>query len=104
MLKREKCTVFDAYVCKMLQKSRVDAMLERALTQPQQCTVDPLSNALAWGLPIWSPYDLQAWLEKIAASLKDTQSLKRDNRTGSGKELKVKHLKEPYIKFESYRR
>ncbi|XP_011500760.1 PREDICTED: uncharacterized protein LOC105364525, partial [Ceratosolen solmsi marchali] len=85
-------------------KSRVDAMLERALIQPQQCSVDPLDNALNWGLPIWSTYELQAWLDKITASLKDTHTLKRDNRTVPGKDLKVRHLKAPYIKFESYRR
>lgn len=85
------------------QKSRVDAMLERALTQPQQCSVDPLSNALNWGIPIWSTHELQAWLEKITVSLKDSQSIKQDT-CSRDKGLKVKHLKQPYIKFESYRR
>lgn len=78
-------------------------MLERALTQPQQCSVDPLSNALNWGIPIWSTYELQTWLEKITVSLKDSQSIKQDT-CARDKGLKVKHLKEPYIKFESYRR
>lgn len=77
-------------------------MLERALTQPQQCSVDPLNNAYSWGIPIWSTYELQTWLEKISANLlKESNSVKRDTPT-SGKELKVKRLKEPYIKFESY--
>lgn len=79
-------------------------MLERALTQPQQCSVDPLNNAQTWGIPIWTPCQLKAWLEKISASLKDYNSLKPDTRTSSGKDLKVKQLKEPYIKFESYKR
>jgi hypothetical protein len=87
-----------------LQKSRVDAMLERALTQPQQCSVDPLSNALGWGIPIWSTYELQAWLDKITASLKDTHSIKRDHCVGPAKTAIVQHLKEPFIKFESYKR
>lgn len=79
-------------------------MLERALTQPQQCSVDPLNNALSWGIPILHTYELQTWLEKICTSLKDTNNLKRDSLSGTGRDLKVKHLKEPFIKFESYRR
>lgn len=78
-------------------------MLERALTQPQQCSVDPLSNAYNWGIPIWSTYELQTWLEKISANLlKESNNLKRDIRTGIGKEVKVKRFKQPFIKFESY--
>ncbi|OXU24268.1 hypothetical protein TSAR_009626 [Trichomalopsis sarcophagae] len=79
-------------------------MLERALTQPQQCSVDPLNNAQTWGIPIWTSCQLLTWLEKISASLKDTTSLRRDSHAGSGKDLKVKQLTEPYIKFESYKR
>ncbi|KAG7198784.1 hypothetical protein KM043_001765 [Ampulex compressa] len=88
-------------------KSRVDAMLERALTQPQQCSVDPLSNAQNWGIPIWAIDKLQAWLDKIYASLKDTDNLKHPkygNQQNSGKDLKVRRLKGPYIKFESFHR
>ncbi|XP_012286367.1 uncharacterized protein LOC105702957 isoform X2 [Orussus abietinus] len=85
-------------------KSRADAMLERALTQPQQCSVDPLKNAQNWGIPIWATDKLQAWLDKIYASLKDTDSLSPVCRTAPGKEPKVKHLKAPYLKFESFRR
>ncbi|KAJ8675476.1 hypothetical protein QAD02_011262 [Eretmocerus hayati] len=87
-------------------KSRVDAMLERALIHPQQCTVDPLSNAANWGIPIWTTYELNAWLDKLTASVRDANNIKRDNKkaTAAVKEVKVKHLKNPFIKFESYRR
>ena len=37
----------------MLQKTRAEAMLERARLQPQQSTVDPLENATRWSIPIW---------------------------------------------------
>lgn len=75
-------------------------MLERALTQPQQSSVDPLTNAYSWGIPIWSTYELQNWLEKISANLlKESNSLKRES---SGKQVKVKRFNQPYIKFESY--
>ncbi|XP_058794672.1 calponin homology domain-containing protein DDB_G0272472-like isoform X2 [Phymastichus coffea] len=79
-------------------------MLERALTQPQQCSVDPLNNALNWGIPIWSTYELQSWLEKISASLKNSHSLKSDSHINLTKDFFVTHFKEPYIKFESYYR
>ncbi|XP_043268256.1 uncharacterized protein chif [Venturia canescens] len=86
-------------------KSRADAMLERALTQPQQCSVDPLNNAQNWGIPIWAPKRLQGWLEKIYESLKDSSNLKRDvDQSNTEKSLKVKHLKNSYIKFESFKR
>ncbi|XP_029048850.1 uncharacterized protein LOC114878804 isoform X1 [Osmia bicornis bicornis] len=88
-------------------KSRVDAMLERALTQPQQCSVDPLYNAQSWGIPIWAIDKLQVWLDKIYASIEDTnhlKRLKRSNQQSSTKELKVRHLKGPYLKFESFQR
>ncbi|XP_072745250.1 uncharacterized protein [Anoplolepis gracilipes] len=88
-------------------KSRVDAMLERALTQPQQCSVDPLDNAHSWGIPIWATEKLQAWLDKIYASFKDTynlKQLKQTNQRNTEKDLKVKHLKGSYIKFESFQR
>lgn len=82
-------------------------MLERALTQPQQCSVDPLDNAHSWGIPIWATEKLQAWLDKIYASFKDTYSLnklKQIDQRNTGKDLKVKHLKGSYIKFESFHR
>ncbi|XP_029676227.1 uncharacterized protein LOC115243407 isoform X2 [Formica exsecta] len=90
-------------------KSRVDAMLERALTQPQQCSVDPLDNAHNWGIPIWATEKLQAWLDKIYASFNtfDTynlKQLKQTNQRKTEKDLKVKHLKGSYIKFESFNR
>lgn len=78
-------------------------MLERALTQPQQCSVDPLDNAVTWGIPIWHTHELVAWLDKIYNSLKETNNLKRENQfTATKKDIKVKQLKEPYLKFESY--
>lgn len=91
---------------KKIQKSRVDAMLERALTQPQKCSVDPIDNALNWGIPIWTTDKLQAWLEKIYLSLKESANFKCiNNRSGTdNKDLKVKDLKKPYIKFESFKR
>lgn len=80
-------------------------MLERALTQPQQCSVDPLDNAHNWGIPIWTTDKLQAWLDKIYASLKDSNNtLKTVNRTGTEKNLKVKDFTKSYIKFESFKR
>ncbi|KYN07293.1 Protein chiffon, partial [Cyphomyrmex costatus] len=79
-------------------KSRVDAMLERALTQPQQCSVDPLNNAHNWGIPIWTTDKLQAWLDKIYESIKDTSYVKQINQHNS---TRVKYLKRPYIKFDS---
>ncbi|XP_024939867.1 uncharacterized protein LOC107266767 isoform X2 [Cephus cinctus] len=86
-------------------------MLQRALTQPQQCSVDPLKNAQHWGIPIWATEKLQGWLEKIYVSLKDTRNLasRKVNSTQSpsvciAKDPKVKHLKAPFIKFESLRR
>ncbi|KAL6264704.1 hypothetical protein P5V15_004803 [Pogonomyrmex californicus] len=85
-------------------KSRVDAMLERALTQPQQCSVDPLDNAHSWGIPIWTTDKLQTWLDKIYESFKDTynlKQLKQINQHSSRKDLKIKHLKRPYVKFDS---
>ncbi|XP_076244092.1 uncharacterized protein LOC143185194 isoform X2 [Calliopsis andreniformis] len=88
-------------------KSRVDAMLERALIQPQQCSVDPLYNAQSWGIPIWAIDKLQAWLDKIYASVKATDHLKRakhSNRQSLNKDLKVRHLKGSYLKFESFQR
>ncbi|KAK2577792.1 hypothetical protein KPH14_011999 [Odynerus spinipes] len=88
-------------------KSRTDAMLERALIQPQHCSVDPLDNAQNWGIPIWATDKLLAWLDKIYASLKDTNSVKHLQGTSqhrSEKDFKVKHLKGSYVKFESFRR
>ena len=88
-------------------KSRVDAMLERALIQPQQCSVDPLYNAQSWGIPIWAIDKLQAWLDKIYASVKDTDHLKRSknsNQQSTTKDLKVRNLKGPYLKFEAFQR
>ncbi|XP_011877316.1 PREDICTED: uncharacterized protein LOC105567232 isoform X2 [Vollenhovia emeryi] len=82
-------------------KSRVDAMLERALTQPQQCSVDPLNNAHSWGIPIWTTDKLQDWLDKIYESLTSTSSLKQVNQQSS---TKLKHLKRPYVKFDSIHR
>ena len=78
-------------------------MLERALTQPHQCSLDPLSNAFSWGIPIWTPHQFQIWIDKISESLKlSQQCIKSD--CSKTKNFKVKLLKEPYIKFESYRR
>ncbi|XP_053997623.1 uncharacterized protein LOC128886609 isoform X1 [Hylaeus anthracinus] len=88
-------------------KSRVDAMLERALIQPQQCSVDPLYNAQNWGIPIWAIDKLQAWLDRIYASVKDADHLKRSKHSSqqtSIKDLKVRHLKGPYLKFEAFQR
>lgn len=84
-------------------KSRADAMLERALTQPLQCSVDPLKNAQTWNIPIWAPEKLQAWLDKIYTSYKDTH-IQQKSPSVSSKNLNVKQLKAPYIKFESYHR
>nr|XP_031835730.1 uncharacterized protein LOC116428340 isoform X1 [Nomia melanderi] len=88
-------------------KSRVDAMLERALIQPQQCSVDPLYNAQSWGIPIWAIDKLQAWLDKIYLSVRNNDHLKRSKdscQQSSTKDLKVRHLKGPYIKFEAFQR
>lgn len=88
-------------------KSRVEAMLERALIQPQQCSVDPLYNAQNWGIPIWAIDKLQAWLDKIYTSIKDTNHLKQlrhSNQQSSVKDIKVRHLKGSYLKFESFQR
>lgn len=88
-------------------KSRVDAMLERALIQPQQCSVDPLDNARSWGIPIWAVDKLYTWLDKIYASFRDATHLKRlkhPSSNSSNTDLKVHHLKGPFIKFESYHR
>ncbi|XP_014609590.1 PREDICTED: uncharacterized protein LOC106789681 isoform X1 [Polistes canadensis] len=88
-------------------KSRTDAMLERALTQPQHCSVDPLENALNWGITICTTEKIQAWLDKIYASLQDTNNLKQlqgTSRQRLEKDLKVKHLRGSYVKFESLRR
>ncbi|XP_033343019.2 uncharacterized protein LOC117230061 isoform X1 [Megalopta genalis] len=88
-------------------KSRVDAMLERALIQPQQCSVDPLYNAQNWRIPIWAVDKLQAWLDKIYSSVKDTDHLKRSKQScqqSSTRDLKVRHLKGSYIKFEAFQR
>ena len=79
-------------------------MLERALTQPQQCSVDPLYNARNWDIPIWSPHDLQVWLDKIEGALSRSNILSRDNRSSCKNEVRIRHLKSPYIKFESYYR
>lgn len=82
-------------------------MLERALIQPQQCSVDPLDNALNWGIPIWTTDKFQIWLDKIYVSFKDTNDLKhlrQTNQQSATKHLRIKCLKEPYIKFEAYRR
>lgn len=79
-------------------------MLERALTQPQQCSVDPLDNAHNWGIPIWTTDKLQAWLDKIYASLKDSSTLKSVNRTKTEKDFKVKDFRKSYIKLESFKR
>ncbi|XP_043461206.1 uncharacterized protein LOC122497884 isoform X2 [Leptopilina heterotoma] len=78
-------------------------MLERALTQPLQCSVDPLKNAQTWNIPIWAPEKLQAWLDKIYTSYKDTH-IQQKNQSVSSKNLNIKQLKAPYIKFESYHR
>ncbi|XP_011338622.1 uncharacterized protein LOC105280094 isoform X2 [Ooceraea biroi] len=89
-------------------KSRVDAMLERALTQPQQCSVDPLDNAQSWGIPIWATDKLQAWLDRIYASIKDSYNLKQLKQVNQhksinpGRNIKIKHLKGSYVKFESF--
>lgn len=87
------------------QKSRVDAMLERALTQPQKCSVDPLDNAQSWGIPIWTTGSFQIWLDKIYSSLRDVNT-KCINRSSTviNKDIKVKQFDKSYIKFESFRR
>ncbi|XP_048505492.1 uncharacterized protein LOC105692528 isoform X2 [Athalia rosae] len=77
-------------------------MLERALTQPQQYSVDPLKNAQNWGIPIWATNKLQSWLDKIYASLKGTYNLKQIQQPS--KDPKIRQLKAPYIKFESFQR
>lgn len=82
-------------------------MLERALIQPQQCSVDPLYNAQNWGIPIWAIDKLQSWLDKIYSSVKDTNHLKQlrhSHQQSSTKDIKVRHLKGPYLKFESFQR
>lgn len=82
-------------------------MLERALIQPQQCSVDPLYNAQNWGIPIWAIDKFQAWLDKIYAPVKDTNHLKQlrhSHQQSASKDIKVKHLKGPYLKFESFQR
>ncbi|KAG8037669.1 hypothetical protein G9C98_005880 [Cotesia typhae] len=79
-------------------------MLERALTQPQQCSVDPLDTAFNWGIPIWTTDRLQGYLDKVYATLSNINTLKNLNRIKSEKDLKVKELKKPYIKFESCKR
>ncbi|KAL0109445.1 hypothetical protein PUN28_014487 [Cardiocondyla obscurior] len=76
-------------------------MLERALTQPQQCSVDPLSNAHNWGIPIWTTNKFQVWLDKIYESIKNTANVKQASQHSSAK---VKHLKKPYVKFDSIHR
>ena len=76
-------------------------MLERALTKPQQCSVDPLENATKWSIPIWPTAEFITWLNKITASLKDNNSIRVSSKNNKG--FEVKHLQEPYIKFESYR-
>lgn len=73
-------------------------MLERALTQPQQCSVDPLNNAHTWRIPIWTTDKFQAWLDKIYESVKDNSNLKQINQHSS---TRVRHLKRPYVKFDS---
>ncbi|XP_011300467.1 uncharacterized protein [Fopius arisanus] len=86
-------------------KSRVDAMLERALTQPQKCSVDPLDNAHSWGIPIWTTVSFQIWLDKIYSSLRDNANLKCIRRNSSAdKDIKVKEFDKSYIKFESFKR
>ncbi|XP_014208744.1 myb-like protein X isoform X2 [Copidosoma floridanum] len=82
-------------------KSRADAMLERALTQPQQCSVDPLNNAQKWAIPIWTIHEFYSWFGKVEKAAKSPLETKQ---SGTSKQVKVKHLKEPFIKFESYRR
>lgn len=83
-------------------------MLERALTQPLQCSVDPLDNAQSWGIPIWTIDKFLDWLEKkifYASVLKgNLKQLKQANQHNSGKDLKVKRLRDPYVKFESIHR
>ncbi|XP_063975766.1 uncharacterized protein LOC135161788 isoform X2 [Diachasmimorpha longicaudata] len=86
-------------------KSRVDAMLERALTQPQKCSVDPLDNAQSWGIPIWTIGSFQIWLDKIYTSLRENSNLKCIRRNNSiEKDIKVKEFDKSYIKFESFKR
>ncbi|XP_020299659.1 uncharacterized protein LOC109863669 isoform X2 [Pseudomyrmex gracilis] len=89
-------------------KSRVDAMLERALTQPLQCSVDPLDNAQSWGIPIWTTDKFLDWLEKkifYASVLRDNlKQLKQANQHGTRKDLRIRRLRDPYVKFESVRR
>lgn len=79
-------------------------MLERALTQPQQYSVDPLRNAKNWGIPIWATSKLQTWLDKIYASIRGTYNLKQIQQPSVSKDPKIKQLKAPYIKFESFQR
>ena len=80
-------------------------MLERALTQPQQCSIDPLSNAQAWGIPIWATKRLQIWLEKIYESLKEIGNLKGvAGQSGGSTNFRIKQLKSSFLKFESFKR
>lgn len=83
-------------------------MLERALTQPLQCSVDPLDNAHSWGIPIWTTDKFLDWIEKkihYASVLKDNlKQLKQANQHGSRKDLRIRRLRDPYVKFESVRR
>ncbi|XP_059475344.1 protein chiffon [Neocloeon triangulifer] len=72
------------------QKSRADAMLEKAkLQHTNLSSVDPLENASRWGIPIWPLEKLSKWLEKIENSLQTNVPT-----------LRIRPFKGPFIKIE----
>ncbi|XP_014228102.1 uncharacterized protein LOC106653240 isoform X1 [Trichogramma pretiosum] len=77
-------------------RSRADAMLERALTQPQQCSIDPLAKAYTLGIPIYAPKAFQKWLNKVENKVKSATSQHK-------KTCKQQVLKGYYVKIESYK-
>ncbi|KAF4520914.1 hypothetical protein B566_EDAN014414 [Ephemera danica] len=76
-----------------VQKSRAEAMLEKARQQQQTHlnTIDPLENAVCWGIPIWPLNKVLKWLDKIESNL---------NSASSYLSLKTKSLRSPFVKFE----
>ncbi|XP_065342274.1 uncharacterized protein LOC135941005 isoform X1 [Cloeon dipterum] len=75
---------------KRAQKSRADAMLEKArLQQTNISSYDVLENAFRWGIPIWPLENLSKWLEKIENSLQNNVPA-----------LRIRPFKGPFIKIE----
>ena len=90
----------------LVQKTRVDTILERARAQAKG-TSDVIENAAKWGIKVWKFEKVVAYVRdvkqkiglKSTASTQQHQTLRRAGSCDSGLNV-ASELRAPYIKFE----